>query len=43
MCIHDKNQLLKSRVKFRYRKFLVHLPQTTLRSASKTARAQLHT
>ena len=39
MCIHDENQLLKSRIKI-YQKFLVRLPQTTLRRASKNARAQ---
>ena len=28
MCIHDENQLLKSRIKLRYHKVLVRLPQT---------------
>ena len=43
MCIHDENQLLKSRFKFRYQKFLARPPQTMLQAPQKNARAQLHT
>ena len=42
MSIRDENQLSKSCIKLHYHKFLARLPQTTWRSISKYAGAQLH-